>query len=211
MVWDSVSTAARLFWRRLGMLVLANVLWVALSLPVVTWPAATAGLFTLVRRLVAEELDGAPRDARIGDFWDGFRAHWRRSSLLTFIDLAGVVVIGVALAFYGRSAAEPLRWLIGPIGLAGLVWFGAQLYVYPLMLQRSSVRPWEIMREALLLAIGYPLSTLSLLVTSLVLAVAAVVLAGPVIFVFFSAMAMLQTVTLRQVLMHRGEIRGVTP
>ena len=46
MVWECVSTASRLFWRHLGMLVMANILWLLLSVPIVTWPAATAGLFT---------------------------------------------------------------------------------------------------------------------------------------------------------------------
>jgi uncharacterized membrane protein YesL len=211
MVWDSVSTAARLFWRRIGLLVLANLLWLALSLPIITWPAATAGLFTLVRRVVAEELDGAPYEARIGDFWEGFKAHGVRGSLLTLLDLAGLSVIVVALNFYGRNAAEPLRWLIGPIVLVALVWLSAQLYVFPLLLQRLAYRPWEIMREALLIALAYPLSTLSLLLTSLIVAVAAVVLAGPVLFVFFSAMAMLQTVALRQVLIQRGKIGEARP
>ncbi|MGH2617185.1 MAG: DUF624 domain-containing protein [Thermomicrobiales bacterium] len=211
MVWDSVSTAARIFWRRVGVLVLGNLLWLALSLPIVTWPSATAGLYSLVRRVVAEELDGDPYEAHIGDFWEGFKAHGIRGSLLALLDLAGLGVIVIALNFYGRNAAEPLRWLVGPIGLIGLVWLGAQLYVFPLLLQRLAYRPWDIMREALLIAVGYPLSTLSLLLTSLILAVAAVLLAGPVLFVFFSAMAMVQTVALRQVLIQRGEVGEVRP
>ncbi len=89
MVWESVSTASRLFWRHLGMLVVANILWLLLSLLIVTWPAATAGLFYLVRRVVQEELDAPPQEARLGDFWDGFRQYWLRSSVLSVIDLAG--------------------------------------------------------------------------------------------------------------------------
>ena len=193
------------------MLVLANILWLLLILPIVTWPAATAGLFYLVRRVVQEELEGAPTEARLSDFWDGFRRYGLRSSALTAIDLAGMGAIGVALVFYGRSTEEPLRWLVGPIGLAALAWIAAQLYVYPLLLQRPGSRPWQIMREALLMAIGYPLSSLSLLVTVIVLFIAAIALAGPVLFVIFSAIAMLQTVMLRRVLIERGEIGMVTP
>jgi len=210
-VWESVSTAAAVFWRHLGMLVVANILWLLLSLPIITWPAATAGLFHLVRRVVQEELEASPRDANLSDFWDGFRRYWLRSSVLSAIDLAGAGVIAVALVFYGGSAQEPLRWLIGPIGLVGLAWITAQLYVYPLLLQRPGSRPWEIMREALLMALGYPLSSLSLLVTVLVLLIAAVALAGPVLFVFFSAIAMLQTVALRQIVIQRGELGMVAP
>jgi hypothetical protein len=154
--------------------------------------------------VVQEELDDAPHEARIDDFWAGFRELGLRSSLLTALDLAGLIVIVVALNFYGRSDREPLRWLSGPIGLIGLVWLAAQLYV-------RTDRPWEIVREALLLTIGYPLSTFSLLLTSIVLLVAAVALAGPVLFVVFSAMAMLQTVALRHVLLQRAEIGQTTP
>ena len=205
MVWEIVSTAARLFWRHLGMLVAVNILWLLLSLPIVTWPAATAGLFHLVRRLVQEELEASPRDANLSDFWNGFRRYWLRSSMLTAIDLASGGLLAVALVFYGGSTQEPLRWLVGPIGLVALAWITAQLYVYPLLLQRPGSRPWEIMREALLIAVGYPLSSLSLLVTVLVLLIAAVALAGPVLFVFFSAISMLQTVALRQIMIQRGE------
>ena len=211
MAWESVSTAAALFWRHLGMLVVANILWLLLSLPILTWPAATAGLFNLVRRVVQEELDASPHDANLGDFWNGFRQYWLRSSVLSAIDLTGVGVIAVALIFYGSRTQEPLRWLVGPIGLVGLAWLTAQLYVYPLLLQRPGSRPWQIMREALFVALGYPLSSLSLLVTVLVLLVAAVALAGPILFVFFSAIAMLQTVALRQIVIQRGELGRVAP
>jgi uncharacterized membrane protein YesL len=205
MVWESVSTASRLFWRHLGMLVVGNILWLLLSLPIVTWPAATAGLFYLVRRVVQEEMEASLQEARLGDFWDGFRQYWLRSSVLSVIDLAGLGLIAVALVFYWGSTEEPLRWLVGPIGLIGLAWITAQLYVYPLLFERTESSPLAIMREALLMALGYPLSSLSLLVTVTVLAIAAVALAGPVLFVFFSAIAMIQTVMLRQILIERGE------
>jgi uncharacterized membrane protein YesL len=211
MVASSVFIAARLYWRRMGLMVLANLLWLALSLLIVTWPAATAGLFTLVRRVVEEEVENAPHEASLRDFWDGFRRHGLRSTLVTALELVGIVVLVVALLFYGRSEVEPFRWLVGPLGLIGLLWIASSLYVYPLLVLRAQLRPWEIIRAAGLIALGYPLSTLSLLLTSLVLLVAAVALAGPVLLVFFSAMALLQTVALRQVLLHHDERHEVTP
>jgi uncharacterized membrane protein YesL len=210
MVGTIVSTAARIFWRRLGLMVLANLLWLLMSLPIVTWPAATAGLFALVRRMVSEELDDATLETRISDFWDGFRAHWQRSTLATLLDLAGLSIIVVAFVFYGRSSVEPLRWLIGPIALVLVTWLAANLYVYPLLLHRRSSSAWEILRESLLMVLAYPLTSLSLLATSLILAVPAAVLAGPILFVFFSAMATVQTVALRQILIDRAERQEVT-
>ena len=71
----------------MGLLFAANLLWLGLSLLVVTWPAATAGLFYLARRLAEEELTADPQPAVIGDFWAGFRMYWRRSSVLAIGDL----------------------------------------------------------------------------------------------------------------------------
>ncbi|MCC7021769.1 MAG: DUF624 domain-containing protein, partial [Thermomicrobiales bacterium] len=143
-------TAARIFWRRMGIMVTANLLWLLLSLPIVTWPAATAGLFALVRQVVQEELGEAPRDARLADFWAGFRQHGLRGTLLALLDLAGLTAIVVALAFYLQSPAEPLRWLSGPIAMIGLVWLMAQIYLFPLLIQRATSSPLEVLREALL-------------------------------------------------------------
>ena len=210
-VGNIVSTAAKIYWRRLGLMVLANIVWLLASLPIVTWPAATAGLYALVRRVVAEELDDAAVDARLGDFWDGFRAHWQRATLVTLLDLAGAAIIVVAFVSYGRSPVDPLRWLVGPIALVLMAWLAASLYVYPLLLHRLDASAWQVMRQALLIVLAYPLTSGSLLVTSLVLAVPAFVLAGPILFVFFSAMATVQTVALRHILADRAELPETAP
>lgn len=198
--------ALRLFWRRIGLLLTANLLWLGLSLLVVTWPAATAGLFALARRVADEELAADPQPATLADFWAGFREYKWRASLLALGDLAALVLIAVAMRFYGESAVAPLSWLVGPITLVGLAWAGAQLYLFPLLIQREGRPPWAIAREAFLIAISYPLNTMSLLVTWLVVAVAATALAGPILLVFFAFTAMLETVALRYVLAARGEL-----
>jgi uncharacterized membrane protein YesL len=198
--------ALRLLWRRVGLLLLANLLWLGLSLLVVTWPAATAGLFYLARRVAEEELAADPQPATIDDFWIGFRRYWRRSSILAIGDLAGLALIVLALRFYGESTITPLRWLVGPITLIGLAWAGAQFYIYPLLIQRSDARPWLVAREAFLMAISYPLNTYSLLLTTLVLSIAATILAGPILLIFFSFIAILQTLMMRAILAQRGEI-----
>lgn len=208
-VGDSLSVALRLFWRRLGILLTANVLWLGLSLLIVTWPAATAGLYYLVRRVVDEELEAAPRYARLGDFWEGFRKYGVWSSVLSVINVLSLFTIVMAFLFWIQSPTEPLRWLVGPVALCALAWAGAQLYLYALMIHRPERRPWDIAREAFLIAISYPSFTISLLLTSFALTVGCIVLAGPVFLVFFSMMAMIQTVALRVILVRRGEIVAV--
>ena len=153
-----------LFWRHLGVMVLANILWLLLSLPIVTWPAATAGLFHLARRVIQEELEASDRDA-ISTIFGTDSGSMAFGAACFAIDLVGGGPdCRRARVLWGKSQ-EPLRWLVGPIVLIGLAWITAQLYVYPLLLQRPGSNPWEIIREALLMAIGYALSSLSLLVT----------------------------------------------
>lgn len=211
MVWDSFIIALQLFWRRLGLLLTANVLWLSLSIFIIPWPAATAGLFYLVQCVVREELETAPHYARIGDFWEGLRRHGLRCSLLSLINLACILLLVVVLLFYSRSSVDLLRWLVGPVGLMALAWLGSQLYIYPLMLQRPERSTWQVAREAFLIAITYPTFTISLLLTCLVITIAAVALAGPVLLVYFSLMAMLQTIALRVILAQRGEIAHLRP
>jgi uncharacterized membrane protein YesL len=156
--------------------------------------------------VVGEELDFEPRYARLSDFWDGFRRYGWRASLLSLIDLLALLAIVVALRFYAQSAIDWLRWLIGPISLIALAWAGAQLYLYPLLIQRPERPAWQLAREAFLIAISYSIYSLSLLATAIALAIAAALLAGPVLLIFFSLLAMFETIALRLVLIHRGEI-----
>ncbi len=207
MAWETYLFVLKLFWRRIGLLLTANILWILMSLLVVTWPAATAGLFYLVKRVVDEELLSDPESAVINDFWRGFRAEWRRSSSLALGSLAALVVLVVSLRFYGESTITLLNWLVGPISLLGLVWAGMQLYLYPLLIHRPERSPAAIAREAFLLTISYPLNTALTLLTALVLLAGATILAGPIFTVFFALIAIMQTVGLRTILAQRGELR----
>jgi uncharacterized membrane protein YesL len=206
MAWETYLLVLKLFWRRIGLLLAANILWLLLSLLIVTWPAATAGLFHLVKRVADEELLSDPESARIDDFWRGFRAQWGRSSILSLGSLAVLVVLVVSLRFYGASTITLLTWLVGPITLLILVWAGMQIYLYPLLIHRPERSPAAIAREAFLLTISYPLNTALNLLTALVLLAGATVLAGPIFTVFFALIAIMQTVGLRAILAQRGEL-----
>jgi len=207
MAWPTYLLALKIFWRRIGLFLTANLLWIAMRLPIVTWPAATAGLFYLARRVADEELLADPKPAVIGDFWRGFREQWRRSSLLSVGNLALLGVMLVALRFYSTSSIPLLNWLVGPISLCLIVWAGMQLFLYPLLIQRPDHSPWAIAREAFLITISYPLNAALTLLTTLILLIGALFLAGPILLIFFALLAILQTVGLRALLAQRGELQ----
>lgn len=182
-----------------------------MSLPLITLPAATGGLFYLVNRVVSEERDLDPKPAEIGDFWVGFRSFWKRSTLLGSLDFLALAMLVVALLFYLRSPIEPFRWLIGPVFLILVVFLGMQIYLFSLLIVSPEVSIWSIFRQAFLLVLAYPLDNLILLITLIVLATVSFVLAGPVLLLLFSLLALIQTIALRLVRLDRGEIPGSRP
>lgn len=206
MAWTSLLLSFRLFYRRLGILLAGNVLWILSSLPLVTMPAATGALFYLVHRVILEERDLEPRYARISDFWDGFRIHWARSSKLFLLDVMAAAVLLVSLRFYGSSSYEPLRWLVGPIALLLLVWLGVQVYLFPLLIVHPEYSIWETSKGAFLAVLGKPLDTLFLLIWLVMITAVSILLAGPVLSVLFSFLALVQMVALRIIRVLRGEI-----
>jgi uncharacterized membrane protein YesL len=206
LAWPVFLLSLRLLYRRLGILLAGNVLWLLLSLPVVTWPAATAALFYLVHRVILEERALDPDYARVSDFWVGFRRYGWQSTLVALLDVAVLFVLGVAFWFYNGSQIEPLRWLVGPIGLMGVAWLCAQLYLFPLLIVSPQMSPLALARLALFTAIGNPQTSVLLLVWLFIVTAVCVVLAGPVLFILFALLAVTQTMALRFIRIQRGEI-----
>jgi len=81
LAWTAFRLSFSLLFHRIGILLVANVLWILVSLPLITLPAATGALFYLTHRVVREERALDPQPARIGDFWVGLRTYWLRSTL----------------------------------------------------------------------------------------------------------------------------------
>lgn len=205
--WTVIKLTARLSWRRLGILLAGNLLWLLASIPIVTWPAATGALFYLAHRVVREERALDPDYAQIHDFWVGFRRYWQKSTVLALLDVIAFAVLAVALVFYGGSNVETLRWLAGPVVLIALVWLGAQMYLFPILIVAPERSIAQIIRTAVFTTLTYPGYSLAILLTSIVLTAVCIVLAaGPVVVILFSLLALLQTMALRLIRVHRGEI-----
>lgn len=198
--------ALRLFYRRLGILLVANVLWIVTSLPLVTLPAATGALFYLTHRVVLEERQRHPHYARLGDFWAGFRRYAWRSTALWLLQLLSLLIILVAVRFYVFGPVQQLRWLMGPVILILLGWLGVQLYTFPLLIVFPQEPLFQLVRRAFYYFVAYPLYSLLLVAWLLILTFICVLLAGPVLLVLFSLLALVQTMSLRLLRVREGEI-----
>lgn len=206
MAWSIFQLSIKIFYRRIGIFLVANVLWLLVSLPIVTIPAATAALFHLTQRVIAEERDLDLVFATSQHFWEGLRLHWQRATGLGFLTFTAQLLLFFTLRFYWTSPVEPLLWLIGPVLVISLVFLGMQLYLFPLLLAYPNESVWQLFRRAFFLTLSYPLDTLLLLVWLTMLIIGCFALAGPVLFILFALLALIRSMTLRIIRIQRGEI-----
>jgi uncharacterized membrane protein YesL len=170
------------------LLILCNLLWVALSLPI--WaiaflilsagqpfvaavvallgvlPAgpATAGLYYVANRIT----DG--RAAKIGEFFSAMRNHARVGIILTGASITGLVVILLNLGFY-LSVNNIFGGLMLGLWLYLLIfWLGLMLYAFPLAFLQEQPDLRLLLRNAFLMTVGRPIFTvITLLLMGIIL------------------------------------------
>lgn len=149
---------------RWGAFVLANLLWVILALPLITLPAATAGLFAVMTRRARGQ---QPELFRV--FFGAMRRYWWKALALALADglLFGLIVLNLSL-FPFMSSTDLLAWMSGSVTLmAGVVFLLANLYVWPLLIL-FDLPPRQLAAMALKLVFAHPLESLGVLAATLV-------------------------------------------
>lgn len=132
----------------------ANVLWIALSLPIITAPAAWAGLIRFsyyAHRQPTVSFD---------EFWQGFRENLKRGIGIGILNVVIVVVNVANLYAYQNDtsvgvAALRLVWLMALVG-----WFAIQLYVWALLYAMEQPSLKGAYRNAAVMILLNPLFTL---------------------------------------------------
>ncbi|MBM3263814.1 MAG: DUF624 domain-containing protein [candidate division Zixibacteria bacterium] len=158
-----------------GTLIVLNILWAICALPVVTLPAATAGLFGVSNRIAGYE------EVRLRDFFTDMRRGFYRSFRLCAVYTTVLGLLGVNIVFYVRWM-EPWLWL--GVMLSGVMfWTGVfvaltGLYSFP-MLMRIDGPVRQTLKTGALLTLDNPrISVLLLLAGIVVLSISALTIAG---------------------------------
>ena len=192
-------TFKRAFWHvydHLGTLIGANLLWLVLCAGVVTAPAATAGLFHLARRIAADE------DARIRDFWAGFRHDFLPSlavgaftaglAALLWFNIYFYGALGGGFAFVGAALATLLVW-------AAVLLVLMHVHIHPLLASGDRSLA-SIFRKSLLLTLDNPAFTVSVSLTALGLTALCVVSAAGLVLISGSLAAVLLSTAHRELM-----------
>ncbi len=145
---------------KLSDVVLSNILFCALCLPVVTAGASLAALYTVMQELVEERADGMVLRA----FWDAFRKNFKQATalwLLCLLAFAFLFLYYQVVAMLGGALGRAYQITFYVLLIAFL--FGFQ-YLFPLQ-ARFQNRVRDTLRNAWLLSIlALPQTLLSFLV-----------------------------------------------
>ncbi len=144
---------------RAGTFILVNLFWVLLSLPLITLPLATAGLFAVL----APWGRGKPSEV-FRDFFGGIKDHWRGAMVIGVIDLlgGGLIALNVYI-FRMMDSSHPLALVSQSVTLfAALVLLMVNLYAWPLLVTfEMSTR--ELLETALKLVFMHPAASFGIL------------------------------------------------
>jgi hypothetical protein len=163
-----------------------NLLWVLLTLPVITAPGAMAGLVYAMNQLSKNR----PITART--YMVGFKKYFWAGWLWTFLNLVVYGLIYLNIGFYLDQ-----RWIVGiALGL-GVVWTVIQVYVFPLYIEDPGNGLLGSVRSAILLVFQYPGPIYATATMLLMLNAISIFLLGlPYAIIMGSLNAYLVTVTL---------------
>lgn len=133
-----------------------NLLWVVLSLPIVTMPAAWAGLVKM-----SHAAHHSPT-ADIHVMWGGFKENIRRGLLLFMLNVA-VIGINIANLSAYRDDIGVFVVALRVVWVGALVmWATVQLFMFPLFYEMEKPSLWGAMRNALVMIVLNPFFTVVL-------------------------------------------------
>lgn len=136
------------FLSRIADLVILNLVWLALCVPVVTIGAATTALYRVLLNMAAGT-DGA----LMKDFFRAFRSNFKPATLTWLILLvpSALCAVNLWLLLGGALGASALMVLVCVLPLALLVFVFAYVFAYIATFENTI---WQTLRNVLLLSIA---------------------------------------------------------
>lgn len=147
-----------------GAFILANILWAILSIPLITMPAATAGLFNYMSARVRGL---QPDFFRV--FFEGMRLYWRKATVIGLIDvlIGGLVVLNVSIFPYMDLRADPIAFLSRSVTIfAALALLLINLYAWSLMVILPALTIRQILVNAAMFVFTHPLWSIVVLIAA---------------------------------------------
>jgi uncharacterized membrane protein YesL len=149
----------------LGALILVNLIWFLLTLPVITAVPALGGLYYATNHHVHH------KSADWRTFVEGFRAHFWLSWRWGLLNAASFGILAGGVWFYGSTETAWARWVQAVLVGIAMLWALIQVYTFPLLLEQRDRRLRVAMRNSLVMLVRLPLPTVAnaIIIAALVL------------------------------------------
>ena len=176
-----------------------NLIWCALSLPVVTIFPAMGGLYYAVLQMTQEG------SANAETVWEGFKKHWWLSLRWGLLVYGVGALLLVNIWFYlNLDQSWAIFALAITIGVL-IVWIAVNQYSFPLLLLQEEKKIFIAIRNALVVVMRKPLAALKVMALSLLISAVSITL--PPLWIFIS-MAWIINIRTRTVIKVLKSIRA---
>ncbi|HVO43785.1 MAG TPA: hypothetical protein VMT34_14235 [Aggregatilineales bacterium] len=165
--------------------VLANILTVALCLPVITAPAAFAALSRFshtAQTSLTVDFD---------DYWSGFRAHFGRGVIVGLANAVFLGMLWINFTGYGDQRGPGVLALRAAWGIALVMWMAVQFYLWPILEEMEHPTLYGAIRNAAVMLFLNPVFTLTLLILAAVIIALSAITFVPLMLIAFSVVACL--------------------
>lgn len=182
-----------------------NLLWVVLSLPVITAPAAWAALVKM------SFLTQTTPSGSVSDMWEAFRTYLRQGLIM---GLANILIVGITLynlAAYWNDPRAVFVWLRGLWFFILAAWWVVQFYMWPLFFAMTQPSLGGALRNAVVMALLNPGFTLAVWLVLILLIVVSTVFFVPLLLLTGGAVACVATAAVLDRLESAGIRERPTP
>ncbi len=164
-----------------------NILWVVLSLPVITAPAAWAALVKM------SFLTQTTPSGSVGDMWEAFRAYLRQGVIMGVVNIILVGVTVYNLAAYWNDNDTVFVVLRGLWFLILAVWLMVQFYMWPLYFAMKQPSLGGALRNAVVMVLLNPGFTLTVWIVVVLLVIVSTGFFVPLLLLTGGALACIAT------------------
>ena len=191
--------AVSLWWREFALLIFLNIVWLALQIPIITGPPATAAMYAIARRLANDETVG------LRQAWLELRRLFVPAWKWGAINAVVAVAIVVNFWFYQNMAgwiwiALRLGW-----GAIALGWFAVNLFYWPFWLAQENRSLRTTLRNAMLFLMKEPGLALALVLFSIILISISLLVTLPLAALMMAWLALIGVLAVEEALQPHNE------
>ena len=189
-----LGQAFRLWWQEFMLLIFFNLTWLALQIPIVTGPPATAAMYVIARQLADGELI-EPRH--------GLNALRRMFAPAWIWGALNLLIVGAVIGnFWFYQSATGWFWIGLRLvwGAIALVWFAINLFYWPFWLAQEQHSLQLTFRNSFLFLAKRPGLALSLMLISAFLIVVSVLTTLPLAAALMAWLALIGVLAVEEAL-----------